>query len=301
MSDAPTVMEILGSREFQRAAVALVSVGAAAGMLGCVLMARRLALLADVLAHAMLPGVGIAWLIAGVSGPALSLGALGAGLAAALGSGLLSRLTRLAEDAASAALFATLFAVGLVLAEVTGGSGELMHLLAGDPLGIKREDLVIAAAVGGATVLAIAALYRGIVLECFDPEFHRAAGGRGTWIHLGLLALVVLTLVAALRAVGAVMAVGLFMLPAVTAALWCRRWSTMLVASAVIASLGSCVGLFIACRVQVSPGPCVVTTLGALFALSLLATPLRRLLERRHARHHHRENSDEWCEVAPKA
>ena len=158
---------------------------------------------------------------------------------------------------------------------------------------------MIAVVVGGGTVLAFALLHRGIVLECFDPEFHRASGGRGGLIHLGLLALVVLVLVAALRAVGAILAIGLFMLPAVTASLWFRQWTTMVAASATIAALGSILGLLIACRLGAPAGPCVVSTLGAAFLLSLVLRPLHALLF--PPRHHHREESDDWCEVPPKA
>jgi zinc/manganese transport system permease protein len=295
MSDAAPFVELLGEREFWRAAVALTALGASTGLLGCVLVARRLSLLGDVLAHAMLPGVGLAWLLAGVSVPALLCGGLVAGLVTAVGSGLISRLTRLKEDAAFAALFATMFAAGLVLVELTGGSEELLHLLIGDLLGMERSDLILAAIVSVATVSVFAACYRGILLECFDPAYNRASGGRGSLIHLGMLALVVLNLVASLRAVGAVLSLGMFMLPAITAMLWSRRWESLLAMSVTIGIAGALSGLVIGCFAGIAPGPCIVAVLGAVFLVSLALQPLRTALASRG--HHHREESEEWCEV----
>jgi zinc/manganese transport system permease protein len=283
MSHATCLIDVLAQPGFARAAVTLAAVGTSTGLLGCVLLARRLALLADVLAHSMLPGVGIAWLISGVSVPALLVGALGAGLATALGSGLISRFTVLAEDAASAALFTTMFATGLLLAEATGGSEELLHLLAGDVLGIGRGDAVLAVAMAGLTLAFFALCERGIIMECFDPEFHRASGGYGKAIHLGLLALVVVALVVALRAVGAILAVGLFMLPAASAALWSRSWRGRLTVAALLGGLGPLLGLVLACRLGVAPGACIVTTLGAVFLISLPVGALYRAIRRSRA------------------
>jgi len=283
MSHATTLAAALAQPGFWRAAVTLVAVGTSTALLGCVLLARRLALLADVLAHSMLPGVGIAWLLAGVSVPALLVGALAAGLATALGSGLISRFTALAEDAASAALFTTMFAAGLLLAAATGGSEELLHLLAGDVLGIGRADAVLAVAMAALTMAFFAICERAIIMECFDPEFHRSSGGSGKAIHLGLLALVVLALVVALRAVGAILAVGLFMLPAATAALWSRSWRGRLIVAAGLGGLGPLLGLTLACRLGIAPGPTIVTTLGSVFLLSLPIGAVVRLVRRRRA------------------
>jgi zinc/manganese transport system permease protein len=296
MSDPAAFADLLADRESWRAAVSLTVLGASTSLLGCVLVARRLALLGDVLAHAMLPGVGVAWLLVGVSVPALLCGGLVAGLVTAIGSGLISRLTRVKEDAAFAAMFATMFAAGLVLADLGGGSEALLHLLVGDIAGIGRSDAVLAITVGGVTLLAFATGYRAILLECFDPVFHRASGGRGPWIHLGLLALVVLNLVASLRALGAVLAVGMFMLPAVTASLWSRRWLGMLGLSAAIAVGGALLGLVLGRALGAAAGPMIVAVLGAAFVLSMVLSPVNGLIGRSRAAKHHREESDDWCE-----
>ena len=114
MSDVLTTLLAPEHRFLWRAAALCVLLGVSSSMLGCVLVVRRLSLMGDALAHSLLPGVGIAWLLVGTSLPALLVGGLTAGLVTALASGLISRLTRVKEDAAFAALFIGLFGLGQV-------------------------------------------------------------------------------------------------------------------------------------------------------------------------------------------
>jgi zinc/manganese transport system permease protein len=279
-----------------RAVLICVFLGISASMLGCVLVMRRLSLLGDALAHSLLPGVGIAWLIFGTSLPALFIGGLGAGLATALASGLISRLTRVKEDAAFAALFISLFGVGVALISRVGTPIDLLHVLFGNILGVGGDDLWLAASVSVLTVAVFAIFYRSILLECFDPSYHRACGGRSTLTHLGLLALVVLNLVAALHALGGVLALGLFMLPAVTAYLWCDRWGAMLAFAAIFAVCGAVGGLALSYHAGLASGPAMVAVLGGGFLLSAFLSPRHGLLARGlRPEHHHGEDSDEHC------
>lgn len=292
---APFALE---HRFMWRALLICVFLGISASMLGCVLVVRRLSLLGDALAHSLLPGVGIAWLLFGTSLQALFIGGLAAGLLTALASGLISRLTRVKEDAAFAALFVALFAGGVALISRLGTPVDLMHFLFGNILGVTGDDLALAAAVSAGTVAAFALFYRNILLECFDPGYHRACGGWSAATHLGLLALIVLNLVAALHALGSVLALGLFMLPAVTAYLWCDRWGAMLLFSAVFAVLGSVAGLFVSYHARLASGPCMVGVLGIGFLLSAALSPRHGLLARLlRPQHHHQEHSDEQCAV----
>ncbi len=281
-----------------RAAALCVLIGISASMLGCVLVVRRLSLMGDALAHSLLPGVGIAWLLVGTSLPALLVGGLTAGLVTALASGLISRLTRVKEDAAFAALFIGLFALGVALVSKAGTPVDLLHFLFGNILAVGPQDLWLAAGVSSLTITVFALFYRSILLECFDPGYHRASGGWSAVTHLGLLALVVLNLVAALHALGGVLALGLFMLPAVTAYLWCDRWGVMLLFSAVYAVTGALIGLWLSVQAGLASGPAMVLVLSAGFLLSCVFSPrhglVRRLLR---PEHHHREHSEEHCET----
>jgi zinc/manganese transport system permease protein len=279
-----------------RALVMCVLLGVSASMLGCVLVVRRLALMGDALAHALLPGVAVAWLLFGTSMAALVIGGLVAGLLTAVGSALISRLTRIKEEAAFAALFTTLFASGVVLVSRAGTPIDLMHFLFGNILGLGDLDLDLAAGVSAVTVLAFALFYRPILLECFDPAFHRASGGWSATTHIGLLALTVLNLVAALHALGSVLALGLFLLPAVTANLWCDRWGRMLACAAGVAVGGALVGLYVSYQARLASGPCMVATLGAVFLCSCVISPRHGLLRRlRPAADHDQEEAPEHC------
>jgi zinc/manganese transport system permease protein len=257
----------------QRGLLAAVLLGISGGLLGSVLVLRRLALMGDALAHSLLPGIGLAYLLFGASLPALLGGALVAGLLTALGSGLVSRLTRLKEDAAFGSLFLLFFAAGVVLVSRMPARINLQHFLFGNILGTGPADVWLAAAAAGVTVAAFAAFYRSILLETFDPVFHRATGGHGTLTHLGLLALTVLNLVAALQSMGIVLALGLFLLPAVTAYLWCDRLGTMLALAAAVAVAGSAVGLLASFHLGLASGATIVLSLGAAFLVSAVASP----------------------------
>ncbi len=281
-----------------RATIMCVLLGVSSSLLGCVLMVRRLSLMGDALAHSLLPGVGIAWLMVGTSLPALLVGGLVAGLFTAIASGLISRLTRVKEDAAFAAFFIALLGLGVALVSRAGTPVDLLHFLVGNILAVNAGDLYLAAGVSSLTLLIFALFYRNILLECFDPAYHRACGGWSFTTHLGLLALVVLNLVAALHAMGSVLALGLFMLPAVTAYLWCNRWGLMLIVAVLYAVGGSLIGLAISWYAALASGPAIVMTLGAGFLISAIISPKQGLLARfLRPEHHHREESHEHCDT----
>ena len=247
--------------------------GLSGGLLGCVLVLRRLALMGDALSHSLLPGIALAWMIFGPSLAALFMGALLAGLLTALGSALLSRLTRMKEDAAFGSLFIVFFAAGVALVSKLPTRMNLTHVLFGNILGTSSTDLGIAAVVSAVTALVFLFGFRGILLQTFDPLFYRACGGRGGWVHIGLLALTVLNLVAALQTMGIVLALGLFLLPAVSAYLWCDHFARMLLLSAGIALVSSVAGILLSYHAGLASGASIVLCLGGVFFASALFSP----------------------------
>ena len=257
----------------QRGLLVAALLGLSGGLLGCILVLRRLSLMGDALSHSLLPGIGVAYLLFGPSVPALLLGALLAGLFTALASGLVSRLTRVKEDAAFGSLFLVLFAAGVALVSRLPTRVDLLHFLFGNILGVGPADVALSAGASALTIAVFLLFRRSIVLETFDPVFHRATGGHGWLTHLGVLALCVINLVAALQAMGVVLALGLFLLPAVTAYLWCDRFAQMLVVSAATAVLGSVVGILVSYHAGLPSGAAIVLALGAFFLLSALASP----------------------------
>lgn len=257
----------------QRGLLSAVVLGMSGGVLGCFLVLRRLSLMGDALAHSLLPGIGLAYLVFGASLPALFAGALLAGLLTALGSATLSRLTRIKEDAAFGALFIAFFGAGVVIVNLAGTPLNLMHFLFGNILGVSPADLKLAGATSAATIAVVVLFYRHLLLETFDPAFYRATGGRGGVIHLGLLTLTVLNLIAALQTMGIVLALGLFLLPAVTAFLWCDRLPSMLICSSALAVVGSLVGILLSYHAGWPSGACIVVCLGAAFLGSAIGSP----------------------------
>ncbi|MDK2123645.1 metal ABC transporter permease [Parachitinimonas caeni] len=251
-------------------------VGCLALALGCApiglfLVLRRMSLVGDAMSHAILPGAAIAFILYGLSLTAMSIGGLIAGIVVILAAGLVSRGTRLKEDASFAAFYLVSLASGVLLVSKWGNNVDLMHILFGSVLAVDSTALLFLAVVSSITVIALALLYRPLVVESFDPDFLRANGGGGTFAHLAFLVLVVLNLVAGFQALGTLMAVGLMMLPAATARLWARSLGGLIGVAVGIALGSSYCGLLVSYHADLPSGPAIVLSAGIAYALSLLA------------------------------
>lgn len=270
----------------RRALVGCVALSLSAPPLGVFLMLRRMSLTGDVLAHGILPGVALGFLLAGLSVPAMAVGGLVAGLGIAIGAGAISRATGGREDAALAALYLAALAVGVVMISWRGSSVELTHILFGSVLGVDDLALLMMGGAASATLLFLAVAWRPLVLECFDPSFARAVGVRGSAWHLGLMALVVVSLVAAFQAVGTLMAVGLMMLPAIAARHWARGVGAMVLVSVAVALTATLAGLLLSFHADVPSGPAIVLAAAALWSVSLVFGPVDGLAARWWPRRH---------------
>jgi zinc/manganese transport system permease protein len=273
--------------------------GISGGVVGCILLLRRIVLMADSFGHSLLPGIGLAYLFLGPGIVSLFTGAVLAGLFTSLMSALVNRLTRLKEDAAFGSLFVLCFAAGVALMSKIAAPVDLLHYLFGNILGVTANDLYLVAITASLTILATCVFYRALLLETFDPVFHRSSGGRSTVTHFGVIAAVVINLVAALQAVGMVLALGIFILPAVTAYLWCERFGTMLVVAGAYGGIVSCLGLLVSYHANLPSGACMVGALGTGYLVSLIASPRHGLLGRFLGRRHHfaTADGDEVCAV----
>ena len=269
----------------RRALVATMALSISAAPLGVFLTLRRMSLLGDALSHAVLPGVAVGFMVFGLSLPAMAAGGVLAGIVVVAMAGLISRTTALKEDASLAAVYLLALAIGVTLISHQGTQLDLLHILFGSALGVDGEGLHLVATVASVSVLAVAATYRGLVLESFDPVY-MAASGRRSWIwQQGFLVLVVLNLVAGFQTMGTLMAVGLMMLPAVSAKLWHDTLPAQLVNASVQAMVSGYVGLLVSYHLNTPSGPTIIGCAGALYALSLFLAPgglLPRLLPTRH-------------------
>ena len=237
----------------RHALVACLALALGCGPLGVLLVLRRMSLVGDALSHAVLPGAALGFLVSGLSLYAMTLGGFAAGLAVALLAGAVTRLTTLREDASFAALYLISLASGVLIVSLRGSSIDLIHVLFGTILAVDDAALILVASITTATLLILALIYRPLIVECFDPGFLRSVGGRGATVHFIFLVLVVLNLVAGFQALGTLMAVGMMMVPAVSARFWARQvWSTALIA-VIIAMLAGYTGLLLSFRNGGSP------------------------------------------------
>jgi zinc/manganese transport system permease protein len=269
----------------RRALVATLALSLSAAPLGVFLTLRRMSLLGDALSHAVLPGVAIGFMLSGLSLAAMATGGVLAGMAVAALAGLVSRFTALKEDASLAAMYLLALALGVTLISSHGTQLDLLHILFGSALGVDEQGLLLVAGVATLSLLALAALYRGLVLESFDPVF-LAASGRSVWIwQQGFLMLVVINLVAGFQTLGTLMAVGLMMVPAVSARLWHDTLAAQLLNASAQAMAAGVAGLLLSYHLDTPSGPTIIGCTGVLYALSLLLAPggwLPRWLPTRH-------------------
>jgi len=269
----------------RRALVATLALSVSAAPLGVFLTLRRMSLLGDALSHAVLPGVAVGFLLAGLSLPAMAAGGVVAGVLVAAIAGMVSRATNLKEDASLAALYLVALALGVTLISRQGSQLDLLHILFGSALGVDGPGLLLVAGVASVSLLALAAMYRGLVLETFDPVFLSASGHRGWVWQQGFLLLVVVNLVAGFQTLGTLMAVGLMMLPAVSARLWHETLSAQLINASAQAALAGVAGLLLSYHLDTPSGPTIIGCAGVLYGVSLLFSPggwLPQVLRRPH-------------------
>ncbi|SEO83245.1 metal ABC transporter permease [Aquisalimonas asiatica] len=269
-----------------RALVACMAVGLGAAPIGVLLVLRRMSLVGDAMAHAVLPGVAIGFLLAGFSVAAMTAGGVVAGLLVALLAGGVHRFTGQREDASFAAFYLIAMAVGVLLISVRGSNTDLVHVLFGNLLAVDDAGLLLVASVATATIVAVALFFRGLVTECLDPEYLRACGSPGGLYHGLFLGLVVLNLVAGFHALGTLMAVGLMMLPAAAARYWAGTVAGLMAAAAALALLSAWAGLLLSYHLGAASGPAVVLVAGMGYAISVLFGPHGGLITRLRLRRH---------------
>jgi zinc/manganese transport system permease protein len=253
----------------RRALVGVLALALGAGPVGVFLMLRRMSLVGDAMAHAILPGAAIGFLVAGLSLFAITTGGLIAGFVIALLAGLVARTTELKEDAALAAFFLISLAVGVTIVSVKGTSVNLLHFLFGSVLALDDQALLLIAGNATITLLALALIYRPLVLECVDPGFLRSVSGAGAFAHLAFLALLVINLISGFHALGTLLAVGVMILPAAIARFWARDITAMILIAVASGLAAGYTGLLLSYHASVPSGPAIILVAGTLYALSV--------------------------------
>lgn len=273
----------------RRALVASLALGLSCGPVGTLLILRRMSLMGDAMAHALLPGAAAGFAFAGFSLGAMSAGGFVAAMAVALAAGVVTRVTRQREETSFAVFYLIALAAGVMIVSLHGSSVDLMHVLFGSILAVDDAALLLVASVASVVLLTLAAIYRPLLAECFDPGFLRAVRGRGGVYHMIFLALVVACMVSGFQALGTLMAVGLMMLPAAAARFWAGEvWRAGLVAAAIAIASGIA-GLLLSFHFDLPSGPAIVLMAGAAYLVSLVFGTRDGLLVGRIRPHSHKE------------
>lgn len=255
----------------RRAFAAVVFLALSAAPVGTFLVMRRMSLIGDALSHAVLPGAAVGYMLYGMSLSAMGAGGFVAGILMALLAGLVSRFTELKEDANFAAFYLSSLAIGVILVSLGGNNVELLHLLFGSVLAVDTTALTLMGCVASFTILALAIMFRPLMLESIDPLFLRAVKGKGGVWHVGFLVLVVMNLVAGFQALGTLMSVGLMMLPAIAARLWVRGMGALMAVASLSALVCGYAGLLLSYHhsANLPSGPTIILFCGIWYLFSV--------------------------------
>jgi zinc/manganese transport system permease protein len=270
----------------RRALVGACALAIAGAPLGVFLMLRRMSLTGDAMAHAILPGAALGYLVAGLSLPAMTIGGLIAGLSVALLAGLVARVTALREDASLAGFYLMSLALGVTIVSLRGSSVDLLHVLFGNVLALEDNGLTLIASVASLTLVALAIFYRALALETLDPSFVSSVSRAGGYAQALFMGLIVLNLVAGFHALGTLLAVGLMILPAASARLWTADITRMTIIAIVVGVVSSWLGLLISFSHNLPPGPVIILMAGIFHIVSMLFGRAGGWLRRIHRQIH---------------
>lgn len=256
-----------------RGLLASVIVGVVCAVVGVYVVLRGMAFFGDALAHAVLPGVALGYLISGGSRETLFWWALGAAVLVALAVGRVSKHAEIREDTAIGILFASMFALGIALiSTVRSYTVDLSHFLFGDVLGVSTRDLVLTAVFGTVILLVIFFFYKEFLVLSFDPVLSATLRLPSGLLNNLLFVLMALTVSVAMQTVGVALMVAMLVTPAATASLLTRRlWQGMLV-SAAIGAVSAVTGLYLSYYFNIVSGSAIVLTATVIFLLVFLSS-----------------------------
>lgn len=261
----------------QQAFVMALLVAVPMGLLSAYLVLKGWSLMGDAISHAVLPGIVLAY----VAGVPLLIGAFAAGMTCAVATGYLKQNSRIKEDTVMGVVFSGMFGLGLVLYTKVQTDLHLDHILFGDILGLVWSDVVQTAIIAAIAAGLILAFRRDLLLAAFDEQQARAIGLPVKLLHYGLLSVLALTIVSALKAVGIILAVALLIAPGAIAFLMTRRFEQMLLLSVAIAASASLAGVYLSFFIDSAPAPTIVVILALMFVAAFVHSTAR---QRRAAR-----------------
>jgi manganese/iron transport system permease protein len=271
------LIEPLSFAFMQRGLAAAILVGLLCSIVGCYVVLRGMAFMGDALAHAILPGIAIAYIFKGN----LLVGALIAAMVVAVSIGFLSRRSAIKEDTAIGILFSAALSLGVALiSTIRTYAVDLSHILFGNILGVGPSDLLFIAIVAGVVLLVILLLYRPFLIYTFDPILAATMRLPIGLLHNLMLLLIALAVVVSLQTVGIGLVAALLVTPPATAYLISRRLPVMIAWSAAFGVIASILGLYLSYYINIASGPAIVLVATFIFLIVFLVNPRSGLLSR---------------------
>jgi len=265
------LVEPLQYQFMQRGMIAAVLVGIVCAVVGTYVVLRGMAFFGDALAHTILPGIAIGYLITGGARDTLFWWALGTAVVAALGIGVISKQAEIKEDTAIGIIFAGMFALGIALiSTVRSYAVDLSHFLFGDVLGVSAHSLLLIIIFGGIVLLTIGAFYKEFLTLSFDPILTATLRLPVNLLNNLLLCLIAVTVAVSLQTVGVALMVAMLVTPAATAYLLTQRLPVMMALSALFAALSGVIGLYFSYYLSIASGAAIVLTATSFFLLAFL-------------------------------
>jgi len=262
-----------------RGMTAAVLVGIVCAVLGAYVVLRGMAFFGDALAHAILPGLAVGYLVGGGAREPLFWWAMGTAVVSSLGIGAVSRTARIKEDTAIGIIFAGMFALGIALiSSVRSYTVDLAHFLFGDVLGVGTQDLLLTAIFGGLVLIVVFLFYKEFMILAFDPVLAATLRLPVRLLDNILIVLIAVAIVVSLQTVGVALMVAMLVTPAATAYLLTRRLWKMMGLAAAIAGVSAVTGLYLSYYFNVASGAAIVLTCTAVFVVVWAITSLNRRL-----------------------
>jgi manganese/iron transport system permease protein len=270
------LLEPLSYAFMVRGMIAAIMVGVVCALVGTYVVLQGMAFFGDALAHSILPGVAVGYLVSGGARDMLFWWALLTAILAAVGIGAVSKGAQVKEDTAIGIVFVGMFALGIALiSTMRSYTVDLVHFLFGDVLGVSQGDLLLTAVFGLLVIVTIVAFYKEFLVISFDPILAETLRLRSDRLRYLLLVLIAVAIVVSLQTVGVALMLGMLITPAATAYLLTRRMLPMMAVAALIGTLSSVVGLYLSYYAGVASGAAIVLVCTAFFGLAALFAPGR--------------------------
>jgi manganese/iron transport system permease protein len=263
--------------EFMRNAIAIgILVGILCPVVGSYLIVQRMAMLGDVIAHSVLPGLSISFFL----GIDILIGAFCSGILGAFLIAWIRSQARIKVDAAMALTFSTFFALGVTLITVLKNKLDLDSFLFGDILGVTPHDIQRTFVIAALILLVVKLFYKELLFYTFDKTGAQAIGLPINTLYFGFMAAITLTIIASMQAVGVILVISLLIGPALTAYLLVKELHQMMILGAIIGAIASISGVYLSYYQNLPSGPAIVLVSSSLFLLALLFSPTQGILTR---------------------